>query len=194
MKYKIEYINDRPALEGDANSFIQFVKMNKTNLSCAYLSCADLYEADLRGAYLSRANLKDANLYHANLQGANLKDANLYHANLQGANLEGADIYHANLEGADLRGANLKGADMRDVNLNNASLNSANLTGAKIDFSAWPLWCGTQNVKVDKKIAAQIATHFCWLDCDDKEVKAAQEAVKPLARQCKHWQERKGEG
>ena len=176
MKYKIEYLNDKLPLEGEAGNFIQFVEMNK---------------AYLKGANLTSANLTNANLSGANLSRANLKDANLYHANLQGANLEGADIYHANLEGADLRGANLKGADMRDVNLNNASLNSANLTGAKIDFSAWPLWCGTQNVKVDKKIAAQIATHFCWLDCDDEEVKAAQEAVKPLAKQFKHGQERK---
>ena len=73
------------------------------------------------------------------------------------------------------------------ANLTRANLTRANLTRADIDYSAWPLWCGTCNVKVDKNIAAQLAMHFCWLNCDDPEVKAAQEAVKTLAMKCKHW-------
>ena len=71
-----------------------------------------------------------------------------------------------------------------------ANLTGANLTGANIDYSAWPLWCGSYNVKVDKAVAAQLAMHFCWLACDDPEVKAAQEAVKKLAMKCKYWNER----
>jgi len=70
---------------------------------------------------------------------------------------------------------------------NKADLIGADLTRANIDYSAWPIWCGTYNVKVDKNIAAQLAMHFCWLNCDDPEVKAAQEAVKKLAMKCKHW-------
>ena len=85
---------------------------------------------------------------------------------------ERADLARANLARADLTGADLDGAD---------------LTRANIDYSAWPIWCGTYNVKVDKNIAAQLAMHFCWLNCDDPEVKAAQEAVKKLAMKCKHW-------
>jgi hypothetical protein len=88
----------------------------------------------------------------------------------------------ANLTWADLTRADLDGA-----NLNGANLTRANLTRADIDYSAWPLSCGTYNVKVDKNIAAQLAMHFCWLNCDDPEVKAAQEAVKTLAMKCKHW-------
>ena len=73
------------------------------------------------------------------------------------------------------------------ADLTEADLTEADLTGANIDYSAWPIWCGTYNVKVDKNIAAQLAMHFCWLNCDDPEVKAAQEAVKTLAMKCKHW-------
>ena len=98
-------------------------------------------------------------------------------ADLDGADLDGADLIRADLDGADLDGANLT----------RANLTGAYLTGANIDYSAWPLWCGTYNVKVDKNIAAQIAMHFCWLNCDDPEVKAAQEAAKKLAMKCKHW-------
>ena len=79
------------------------------------------------------------------------------------ANLEGANLWGANLEGANLEGANLRGANL--------------------DYSCWPLWCGSLDVRVCKRIAAQLAYHFCRLDCDDPEVIAAQNALIPLANQ-----------
>ena len=74
----------------------------------------------------------------------------------------------ANLCGTDLQRADLWGADLR---------------GADLDYSCWPLWCGSMDVKVCKRIAAQLAYHFCRLDCDDPEVIAAQNALIPLANQ-----------
>lgn len=91
---------------------------------------------------------------------------------------------------ANLTVANLAGAYLTRANLAGADLTWADLAGADLDYSAWPLWCGTYNVKVDKAIAAQLAMHFCWLDCDDPEVKAAQDAVKSLAMKCGHWKEK----
>lgn len=64
-----------------------------------------------------------------------------------------------------------------------ANLQGANLRGAYLDYSCWPLWCGSLDVKVCKRIAAQLAYHFCRLDCDDPEVIAAQNALIPLANQ-----------
>lgn len=64
-----------------------------------------------------------------------------------------------------------------------ANLRGANLRGADLDYSCWPLWCGSLNVRVCKRIAAQLAYHFCRLDCDDPEVIAAQNALIPLANQ-----------
>jgi hypothetical protein len=92
-----------------------------------------------------------------------LTDANLTRANLTGANLRGADLTGANLTGANLRGADLTGANLR----------GANLRGAVLDFSCWPLWCGSLRVKVDKRIACQLAYHLCALICDDAEYIAA---------------------
>ena len=71
----------------------------KTNLSGAYLSGADLRGADLSGAYLSDANLRGANLRDANLSDANLRGANLRDANLSGANLRGANLSGKKLVG-----------------------------------------------------------------------------------------------
>lgn len=59
----------------------------------------------------------------------------------------------------------------------------ADLRGANLDLSCWPLWCGSLVVIVDKRIAAQLAYHFCRIICDDDEVKAAQKALAPIANQ-----------
>lgn len=109
-------------------------------------------------------------------------------ANLSGANLRGADLEGADLRGADLRRANLIGADLSEADLSEADLSGANLRGANLfgadlDFSCWPLWCGSLAVKVCKRIAVQLAYHFCNLDCDDPEYIAARNAILDFANQ-----------
>ena len=106
---------------------------------------------------------KRANLLEADLRGADLREANLWRANLWEADLREANLWRANLWEADLREADLREADL--------------------DYSCWPLWCGSLGVRVCKRIAAQLAYHFCRLDCDDQEVIAAQNAIIPLASQ-----------
>ena len=109
--------------------------------------------------------------------------ANLSGANLSGANLSGANLRSADLRGADLRGAYLSGANLSGANLRSAYLRGANLSGADLDFSCWPLWCGSLAVKVCKRIAVQLAYHFCRLDCDDPEYIAARNAILDFANQ-----------
>jgi hypothetical protein len=115
---------------------------------------------------------KRLNLRHADLTGADLTGANLTRANLTCANLRHADLTCADLTGADLTGANLRHADLTGANLRHADL-----TCADLDFSSWPLWCGSLNVKVDAKIARQLAYHFCRLECDDPDFIAARNAI-----------------
>jgi len=108
-----------------------------------------------------------ANLQGADLQGADLLYANLRWANLQGANLQGVDLQGADLLYANLRGANLQGADLR---------------GANLDYSCLPLWCGSKGMTVDRRIASQIAAHFCALECDDADYLAARAAILEFAK------------
>ena len=70
--------------------------------------------------------------------------------------------------GANLRGADLSGADLRW-----ADLSGADLRGAELDFSCWPLWCGSINVKIDKRIFCQLLYHAlrAGQSVDDQEVK-----------------------
>ena len=106
-----------------------------------------------------RAFLPDEDLHGKDLSDANLRDANLRYADLRGANLSHADLSGASLHGADLRGASL-------------------------DYSCWPLWCGSlHDVQIDKRIFAQLAYHLCRVIVDDDECKAAQKALYPIANQ-----------
>ena len=73
---------------------------------------------------------------------------------------------------ADLSSANLRYADLSSANLSSADLSYANLRSANLDFSAFPLWCGGLNAKIDKKIAIQLLFHALSQDCDDKEYQA----------------------
>ena len=83
----------------------------------------------------------------------------------------------ANLSSADLRGADLSGAD-----LSHADLRYADLRGANVDFSSWPLWCGSlKGVKVDARIARQLAYHLCSVVCDDPEFTSIRDQILPFA-------------
>jgi hypothetical protein len=118
------------------------------------------------------ADLRDTNLQYADLQEANLRGANLQRANLRYANLQYADLRYANLQRADLRGADLQRADLR----------GADLRSALLDYSCLPLWCGSTGMIVDRRIAAQIAAHFCALDCDDEDYQTARTAILEFAK------------
>jgi len=76
--------------------------------------------------------------------------ADLFNANLRGVDLCGADLHGADLRGVDLCGADLRGADLFNANLRNANL----------DYSCWPLWCGSLEVEVDDQMVAQLAYHL----------------------------------
>lgn len=87
----------------------------------------------------------------------------------------------ADLTGANLTGANLAGAILKGVDLKWAVLKGADLRGANLDFACWPLWCGSLGVKVCARIAAQIAYHFCRLNCSDPAYLEARDAIIPFA-------------
>jgi uncharacterized protein YjbI with pentapeptide repeats len=143
----------------------------KMAVSLAIEARADLSRADLSRADLSWADLSRADLSRADLSRADLSRADLSWADLSGANLSGADLSGADLAGADLSGANLSGADLA----------GANLSGADLDYACWPLWCGSKKVKVDAKIATQLAAHFCAVECEDKEYQKARKAILQFA-------------
>ena len=83
----------------------------------------------------------------------------------------------ANLRGADLRFANLSGANLRFANLSGANLRSADL-----DFASWPLHCGGTRAKLDVRSSLQLIYHAFNQDHQDPEIRAALEAIRPLAQ------------
>lgn len=82
---------------------------------------------------------------------------------------EKTDLRSANLEEANLGGANLSYA-----NLEEANLKGVDLSGANLDYSSWPLWCGSLSVKIDKRIFCQLLYHTlrAGQSVEDEEVQA----------------------
>ena len=122
---------------------------------------------------LSNANLRGANLSDADLRGAGLSDADL-----SNANLSNADLSNANLSNADLRGAGLSNADLRGAGLSNADLSNADL-----DYSCYPLWCGSLHLKANKRLACQLAYHLCSMQCDDADYVKMRNSILGFANQ-----------
>ena len=126
--------------------------MNKEKLQIVL----DKHEKWLRG---------ETDRERADLRGADLKYADLRGADLRGVNLRDTDLTSANLTGANLRGVNLRDTDLRDANLTSANLTGVNLRGADlrgadIDFSCFPLWCGSLKAHFDDRQMVQILYHL----------------------------------
>ena len=60
---------------------------------------------------------------------------------------------------ADLSCADLICADLSRADLSRANLRGANLRGADLDYSAWPLWCGSLTADVDDRLVYQLLYH-----------------------------------
>ena len=138
----------------------------------------EILDYDLRGADLRGTDLKGANL-----KGADLRGADLSRADLGDANLSGAKLGSTNLSGANLSGANLTGADLTGADLSGASLIGADLSGAYLDYSCYPLWCGSLHLKADKRLACQLAYHLCSIQCDDADYIKMRNSILDFANQ-----------
>jgi uncharacterized protein YjbI with pentapeptide repeats len=106
-----------------------------------------------------------------------LETANLYRADLRVANLQWAILRGATLQRADLRGAYLRHADFFDANLQ-----KANFEGTDLDFSCWPLWCGSKDVKVSPEFIYLLLDHILVLKCSSKRIKEIQALIKTNAK------------
>ena len=142
-----------------------------------------ILDYDLRGADLSNANLRGADLSNADLRSADLSNANLRGADLSNADLRSADLRSAGLRGANLRGANLSNANLSDANLKGANLSDADLSDADLDYSCYPLWCGSLHLKANKRLACQLAYHLCSMQCDDADYVKMRNSILGFANQ-----------
>ena len=99
------------------------------------------------------------------------------------ADLSFADLSFVNLSNANLSNANLSFADLRKANLRNADLRNADLRNANLDFSCFSLWCGSLDIKIDKRIACQLLYHTlrAMQSLDDEEAKTILNDDKVLA-------------
>ena len=55
--------------------------------------------------------------------------------------------------------AGLRFADLRNADLRYADFQGADLRNADLDYSCWPLWCGSLRVHICERIAKQLIYH-----------------------------------
>jgi hypothetical protein len=139
-------------------------------------------ELKLAGEGIRQPNFSGWDLSGADLRDADLRDADLSGADLSGAYLSGANLIGSDLRNADLRGADLSGAYLSGANLSGANLIGSDLSGANLDFSSWPLWCGSKKVKVDARLAKQLVGHICVLNCNDPAFQSLLPVLKEFAK------------
>ena len=72
---------------------------------------------------------------------------------------------------------------MSYTSLRNARLCNSDLSNAKLDFSCWPLWCGSRDVKADDRLVAQLLFHVTRLDVTQCSggVREAMEHIRTMA-------------
>lgn len=63
------------------------------------------------------------------------------------------------------------------------NLIGADLSGANLDYSCYPLWCGSLHLKADKRLACQLAYHLCSMQCDDAEYIKMRNSILDFANQ-----------
>ena len=73
--------------------------------------------------------------------------------------------------------------DLRGADLSDADLRGADLRGADLDYSCYPLWCGSLHLKADKRLACQLAYHLCSMQCDDADYIKMRNSILGFANQ-----------
>jgi len=76
-----------------------------------------------------------------------------------GIDLSDADFTDADFTYADFTDANFTYAKCTDADFTYADFTNADFTDARIDFSSWPIWCGSVKAIVCDKIAKQLMYH-----------------------------------
>ena len=178
---QINRVNQEPIIVEDATTVKEAVKYAiRHNIS---LKGADLRGTNLRNMYLFNADLSGADFRCADLSGADLTGACLRNAKLDCADLTGASLVNANLSYAYLSNANLTGTVLSSTVLIGAELSDADLSGARLDYSCLPLWCGSLDMKIDKRIFCQLLYHVlrAGKSVKDEEVAAFLSDEKALA-------------
>jgi len=92
-------------------------------------------------------------------QGISLAHADLRHIDLDNRDLSGGEFTSADFRNSRLSRTDFRGANLWDAEFHGANMHGMDIRGAGIDFTSWPLWCGSVGVIVDEKQARQILAH-----------------------------------
>jgi len=184
LKKDVKKFNAERKKEKDRN--IYTIDLSNTNLSHIDISEAELYNADLYNVDFSHTKLRDSNLsgsiltnsvfYRTDISWVNMKCVSGTNVTFNQSNLGWSDF-----SGADLKNSIFRNSRLTGVNFINVKLNGTRLYNNDIDFSCFPLFCGSLDIKCDEKLFQQLAYHLCRLIVDNDEIKQCQKALIDVA-------------
>ena len=135
---------------------------------------------------LLKTNVKEFNCVRPE-RFIDLSNSDLSNSDLSGSDLRGSNLRGSNLRGSNLRGSNLRNSDLRNSDLRNSDLRNSDLRGSDLDFSVFPLWCGSFDIIINLSLVYQLCYHICRLKIVNKNGKpsktgkAIQNMLKPFA-------------
>lgn len=187
-----------------------FIENDMSNISIVHTP-DDIYKCSFANTMMCNALLERVTFNECRLDGFNLNGSSLIETWFRRCDGESIDLSNSTIDMMHMRGGKLsrleldnstvRNTEARDVempeismidtNMTNVSIISCNiimadLTGAKfinvtLDYSGFPLHCGSFDFTSDIKIPAQLAYHLCRIICDDPIVIKAQSHLNELA-------------
>jgi hypothetical protein len=148
------------------------------NLSGIYLADMDLRYVDFNHSILDYTTFCNSHLEHANFGFSSLKNTRFTDAHAEYAIFAKAELDYANFVRTHVEHADFRGASVENVNFSGAYFEETDL-----DFTCLPLACRGTHWHIDKRLAAQLAYHFCSMESTDMQVIAAQNALIGLANE-----------
>jgi hypothetical protein len=134
-----------------------------------------------------KINLRDSDLRHSDFSGSFLRYSDFSGSDSRYSDFSGSDLSGSDFSGSDLRGSDLSNSDLKYSDLRGSDLRDSDLRGSDLDYSCWPLWCGSKNAKVGMELIYQLLAHVSALDCEDAEYLEIKNAIKKYAEKSHRW-------
>lgn len=147
---------------------------------CVFRGC-DMTECRMDMSEFNSCDLSGARLEKVSARRSVFLVCEIESAYAEGSDFSATQFNSCNMDSCDMNNAILHGVQFCRCNTRGMHLNGSDMTGANIDYSAWPMWCGSYGVKVDRRLFEQLVMHLCGVVVDDREYWNVQQTLKSIA-------------
>jgi uncharacterized protein YjbI with pentapeptide repeats len=119
----------------------------------------------MREKSFSKLDLKNKKLREREWDYCKFEDCNFEYSDLSDSIIENCEFincnfYHCDMDNCYLKNSIFRECNIKMVNLLRTDLTNADFSTSNIDYSSFPLWCGSFNVILDDKQKQQLLYHL----------------------------------